>query len=295
MAAIEQSAGHVKPAGLALGINPESLIRAEHMPIPDKQFRMLPDGSSLLALTTPESRSALATLPPGSIIDLFDQPSLAYARPAVVIDHQPTGTRFWTAHKKDGGEWTRYQIGDTQYSEAEDARLALAELFSLEQGAEATTMLGVALGVGQEQQTASLQDPLSEYGHGAHESPKASLPHNFVLGPAAIRETVMTYKPGGDTRFARVIKTETGIEALRTVGTTGEESNHLLNTAFVSAAEQYARQGTDGFGGQQLTEATLDVLIAATLNLPDQIGNGATAQQVRSEVQRQLRGIKKSR
>jgi hypothetical protein len=57
----------------------------------------------------------------------------------------------------------------------------------------------------------------------------------------------------------------------------------------VKVAEQYARAGTSGFGGSQKIAATLEALIIATLELPEQIGNGATARQVRTGVQKRLK------
>ncbi len=306
ISALDRSAGHVKPVGIALGIDPGN-FNDEHPDVPDRNFKELPDGTALLSLADKKARLALTSLPPGSIIDLFDVPDLAWAHPAVVISHKPGATVFWSAKKivqrEQGGkkvftegEWDTVELDDRRYSEVEDVRLALADLYSLEHGAEATQMLGAVYSSTSKQTDTTL----AEVGHASHERPARVLGSNIVLGNAVIQETSIFHlkdmggKNGKTICFARVRLTSTGIEALRSVGVSQEERLSVLQNALMVRAESLADLNPTRLGHGTAPEAVLDVMIDSMGDIAETVGNGISAQAAGKQFHKELSKLSKS-
>ncbi len=291
--ALDASAGHTIPAGLVLGIKPEA-ITGNSGAVQEHMIHLMEDGTFLIALSTLEARTAISSLPPGSIIDLFDSPALSAARPAVVVKHGVAHTEFRTAHPKDGVSWKEYKVDGKRLSEADDARAALSSLFSLRTGSEGTQMLGEVFAIGD---TANADEQLAEVGHSSHESPDKTLPTNIVLGNASIRTTVMSYipVPGSEIRqFARVRMGASGIEPLATVDDGTYDTERVIERAFVNRAWEIASQNPTGYGSGTAPAVVLERMIDTMTVLPEVVGNEGTVGQARNKFAQSLQNAPKS-
>jgi len=291
LAALDASAGHTAPAGLAMGISPES-VNPLSVHLPDRYFRNLPDGTSLLALDNAITRSSLSSLPPGSIIDLLDAPSMTRIHPAVLIKHSSDSVEFIVAQKIDG-LWDTYEIDGVRHSEADDVRLSLANFFSLDKGAEGTQMLGAVFNSG----VLNSQTALSEIGHSAHEDPEHAVNRNLVIGNAFISSLRVMLVPeeNSDRRyFARIKRLDKGIAPLRMVGVSDSEGLRVLNNAFISRASDLAAVNPSGYGAGTSAETVLDTMIDSLSEVAEAVGSGITVGVARQNFYNRLSCIPKS-